>query len=161
MTSHSRVSSWVQNSPQDKVATVGTLLYEMPSNNFWSFKIRIKSYLSKRKNLCFSSEIWGHFSFTFWRYLKSENEGKTFCRYFSSEYKGITCRQVIPSDLEGNFSIFFRQSFFPWYVLGMPSFNNSVGKWRVDCISQFFAVSLFNVSYWTKCTLVTINSSRI
>ena len=34
--------------------------------------------------------------------------------------------QVIPSDLEGKFSIFFRRSFFPFNALGMPSFNNSV-----------------------------------
>ena len=36
--------------------------------------------------------------------------------------------QVIPSDLEGNFSIFFRRSFVPFNALGMPSFNNSVHK---------------------------------
>ena len=45
------------------------------TNNFWSFKIRIKSYLSKRKNFYFSSKIWGRFAFTFGRYLTSEYEG--------------------------------------------------------------------------------------
>ena len=71
------------------------------------FKIRIKSYLSKRKNFYFSSQIWGRFAFT-------------FCRHFHQNL------QVIPSDLEGKNSIFFRRSFFPRYALGMPSFNNSV-----------------------------------
>ena len=55
----------------------------------------------------FSSHIRGHFAFT-------------FCRYFHQNLK------VIPSDLEGKNSIFFRRSFFPRYALGMPSFNNSV-----------------------------------
>ena len=36
------------------------------TNNFWSFKKRIKSYLSMEQNLFFSSEIWGDFSWTFW-----------------------------------------------------------------------------------------------
>ena len=52
------------------------------TNNFWSFKIRIKSYLSKRQNFFFSSEIWGHFAFT-------------FCRYFPSKYEGIYLLQVL------------------------------------------------------------------
>ena len=43
------------------------------------FKIRIKSYLSKRKNLYFSSEIWGRFAFT-------------FCMYFHQNL------QVLPSE---------------------------------------------------------------
>ena len=43
------------------------------------------------------------------------------CRYYHQNLL-----QVIPSDLEGKNSIFFRRSFFPRYALGMPSFNNSV-----------------------------------
>ena len=42
------------------------------------------------------------------------------CRYYHQNLL-----QVIPSDLEGKNSIFFRRSFFPRYALGMPSFNNS------------------------------------
>ena len=34
--------------------------------------------------------------------------------------------QVIPSDLEGNFSIFFRRIYFPFNAVGMPSLNNNV-----------------------------------
>ena len=52
------------------------------TNSFWSFKIRIKSYLSKRKNFCFSSKIWGRFAFT-------------FCRYLTSVYEGIYLLQVV------------------------------------------------------------------
>ena len=44
----------------------------------------IKSYLSKRRNSFFSSEIWGHFAFT-------------FCRYLKSEYEGIYFLQVLPA----------------------------------------------------------------
>jgi len=36
-------------------------------------------------------------------------------------------KDYLPLFSEGNNSIFFRRSFFPWYALGMPSFNNSVG----------------------------------
>ena len=92
---------WMQNA----------LRFVMKNRSFSSlinnFKIRIKTYLSQRKNFYFSSEIWGRFAFT-------------FCRYFHQNL------QVIPSDLEGKNSIFFRRSFFPRYALGMPSFNNSV-----------------------------------
>ena len=34
---------------------------------------------------------------------------------FFAEFEGICLLQVIPSDLEGNFSIFLRRSFFPWW----------------------------------------------
>ena len=89
------------------------------TNNFWSFKKQIKKYLSMEQNLCFfSSEIWGHCIY--------------FLQVLISEYEGIYNLQVLPSnsilpsDLEGKNSIFFRRSFFPRYALGMPSFNNSV-----------------------------------
>ena len=55
---------------------------------------------------------------------------RAFCIHFLQVLKirksGHYLLQVIPSDLEGNFSIFFRRSFFPFNALGMPSFNNSV-----------------------------------
>ena len=44
--------------------------------------------------------------------------------------------QVIPSDLEGKNSIFFRRSFFPLNALGMPSFNNSVCNLGVSACSN-------------------------
>ena len=69
---------WMQNA----------LRFLMKNRSFFSlinkFKIRIKSYLSKRKNFYFSSEIWGHFAFT-------------FCRYLKSEYEGIYFLQVLPA----------------------------------------------------------------
>ena len=40
--------------------------------------------MSKRQNFFFSSEIWGHFIFT-------------FCRYLKSEYEGIYLLQVLPA----------------------------------------------------------------
>ena len=40
--------------------------------------------MSKRQNFFFSSEIWGHFVFT-------------FCRYLKSEYEGIYLLQVLPA----------------------------------------------------------------
>ena len=54
--------------------------------------------------------------------------------FFPSKSEGIYPQILmeVPAkiDLEGNFSIFFRRSFFPSvcprYALGMPSFNNSV-----------------------------------
>ena len=51
--------------------------------------------------------------------------------------------QVTPSDLEGNFSIFFRRSFFPRYALGMPSFNNSVVWW-----THFNLKTLLHLFHW-------------
>ena len=52
------------------------------TNNFWSFKKREKNiYQCKKKNLSFSSEIWGHFAFTFCRYLNQNMRAFTFCRY--------------------------------------------------------------------------------
>ena len=41
-------------------------------------------------------------------------------------YWGYYILQVIPSDLEGNFSIFFRRIYFPFNAVGMPSLNNNV-----------------------------------
>ena len=50
-------------------------------NNFWSFKKREKNIYQCKKNLSFSSEIWGHFAFTFCRYLNQNMRAFTFCRY--------------------------------------------------------------------------------
>ena len=51
------------------------------------------------------------------------------CRYYHQNLL-----QIIPSDLEGKNSIFFKQSFFPRYARGMPSFNNSVAQIRTQII---------------------------
>ena len=87
---------WMQNA----------LRFVMENRSFSSlinkFKIRIKSYLSERKNFYFSSEIWGHFAFP-------------FCRYFHQNL------QVLPSEsVAGNtlrfrwkFQYIFQTKFFP------------------------------------------------
>ena len=74
---------WMQNA----------LRFVMKNRSFSSlinnFKIRIKSYLSKRKNFYFSSEIWGRFAFT-------------FCRYFPQNL------QVLPSESVAGNTLRFR-----------------------------------------------------
>ena len=84
---------WMQNA----------LRFVMKNRSFSSlknnFKIRIKSYLSKRKNFYFSSEIWGRFAFT-------------FCRYFHQNLR------VLPSAgntliFRGKFQYIFQTKFFP------------------------------------------------
>ena len=40
-----------------------------------------KNIYQCKKNLSFSSEIWGHFAFTFCRYLNQNMRAFTFCRY--------------------------------------------------------------------------------
>ena len=64
--------------------------------------------------------------------------------------------QILPSEFEGNTlrfrgknSIFFRQSFFPRYALGMPSFNNSVPCSLVHHQTRtVFTCSLIGVCKW-------------
>ena len=95
------------------------------TNNFWSFKKRIKKY-SLEQNLFFSSEIWQHFAFTFCRYLNQNKRAFTFCRYCPPI---VFCPQIwmtkMNSKIEGNTMGLLRRSFFPFNALGMPSFNNS------------------------------------
>ena len=83
---------WMQNA----------LRFVMKNRSFSSlinnFKIRIKSYLSKRKNFYFSSEIWGRFAFT-------------FCRYLHQNLQALPSESVAGNTLGKN-SICFRRSFF-------------------------------------------------
>ena len=102
---------WMQNA----------LRFVMKNRSFSSlinnFKIRIKSYLSKRKNFYFSSEIWGRFAFT-------------FCRYFHQNL------QVLPSEsvagntfrFRGKFQYIFQTKFFPLEFEGIS--YNSVEHYR-------------------------------
>ena len=70
-----------------------------------------------------SSDFW-------WKTFFFIRNVMAFCTHFLKVLKirkwGHYLLQVIPSDLEGNFSTFFIRSFFPFNALGMPSFNNSV-----------------------------------
>ena len=50
-------------------------------NNFWSSKKREKNIYQCKKNLSFSSEIWGHFAFTFYRCWNQNMRSFIFCRY--------------------------------------------------------------------------------
>ena len=77
-----------------------------------NFKIRIKSYLSKRKNFYFSSEIWGHFAFT-------------FCRYFHQNLQVLPSESVAGNTLRfrGKKQYIFQTKFFPLKFEGI-SYNS-------------------------------------
>ena len=96
-------------------------------HTFWSFKKRVKKYSSIEQNLFFSSEIWGHFAFTFYRYQNQNIRSFISCRYCPPI---VFCPQIWKtkkrSKIEGNTLGILRRSFFPFNALGMPSFNNSV-----------------------------------
>ena len=87
---------WMQNA----------LRFVMKNRSFSSlinnFKIRIKSYLSKRKNFYFSSEIWGRFAFT-------------FCRYFHQNLQVLPSESVAGNTLRfrGKKQYIFQTKFFP------------------------------------------------
>ena len=87
---------WMQNA----------LRFVMKNRSFSSlinnFKIRIKSYSSKRKNLYFSSEIQGRFAFT-------------FCRYFHHNLQVLPSNSVAGNTLifRGKFQYIFQTKFFP------------------------------------------------
>ena len=53
-------------------------------NNFLVLILKNQKLFVKGAKLFFSSEIWGHFAFT-------------FCRYLKSEYEGIYILQVLPA----------------------------------------------------------------
>ena len=97
---------WMQN----------ILRFLMKSISFSSlinnFKIRIKSYLSKRKNWYFSSEIWGRFAFT-------------FCRYFHQNLQVLPSESVAGNTLRfrGKFQYIFQTKFFPLEFEGI-SYNS-------------------------------------
>ena len=81
-----------------------------------NFKIRIKSYLSKRKNFYFSSEIRGRFAFT-------------FCRYFHQNLQVLPSEYVAGKTLRfrGNFHYTFQMKFFPLEFEGI-SYNSVWSK---------------------------------
>ena len=99
---------WMQNA----------LRFVMKNRSFSSlknnFKIRIKSYLSKRKNFYFSSEIWGRFAFT-------------FCRYFHQNLQVLPSESVAGNTLRfrGKKQYIFQTKFFPLEFEGI--LYNSVG----------------------------------
>ena len=84
-------------------------------------------FINGAKLVFFSSEIWGHFAFTFCRYLNPNMRAFIFCRYCPSI---LFCHQIWKtkknSKIQGNDMGSFRRSFFPFNALDMPSFNNSV-----------------------------------
>ena len=87
-----------------------------------NFKIRIKSYLSKRKNFYFSSEIWGRFAFT-------------FCRYFHQNLQVLPSESVAGNTLRfrGKKQYIFQTKFFPLEFEGI-SYNSvvhSISSWLV------------------------------
>ena len=84
-----------------------------------NFKIRIKSYLSKRKNFYFSSEIWGHLAFT-------------FCRYFHQNLQVLPSESVAGNALRfrGKFPYTFQTKFFTLEFEGI-SYNSVVFYWIV------------------------------
>ena len=97
---------WMQNA----------LRFVMKNRSFSSlinnFKIRIKSYLSKRKNFYFSSEIWGRFAFT-------------FCRYFHQNLQVLPSESVAGNTLRfrGKKQYIFQTKFFPLEFEGI-SYNS-------------------------------------
>ena len=97
------------------------------TNNFWSFKKRIKKYSSMEQNLFFFHQKSEGIAFTFCRYLYQNMRAFIFCRYCPPI---VFCPQIWKtkksSKIEGNTLGILRRSFFPFNALGMPSFNNSV-----------------------------------
>ena len=112
---------WMQNA----------LRFVMKNRSFSSlknnFKIRIKSYLSKRKNFYFSSEIWGRFAFT-------------FCRYFHQNLQVLPSESVAGNTLRfrGKKQYIFQTKFFPLEFEGIS--YNSVAY-------------AFEFNVWIKCTV--------
>ena len=96
-------------------------------NVFLILFLKDQKLLVKETKLFFSSEIWGHFAFTFCRYLNPNMRAFIFCRYCPSI---LFCHQIWKtkknSKIQGNDMGSFRRSFFPFNALDMPSFNNSV-----------------------------------
>ena len=95
------------------------------TNNFWSFKKRIKNF--HQQNLYFFHQKSEGIAFIFCRYLYQNMRAFIFCRYCPPI---VFCPQIWKtkksSKMEGNTLEILRRSFFPFNALGMPSFNNSV-----------------------------------
>ena len=64
--------------------------------NFLSFFLKHQKLFVKEAKLFFSSEIWGHFAFT-------------FCRYLKSEYEGIYLQQVLSIRIWGYSALIFER----------------------------------------------------
>ena len=94
------------------------------TNNFWSFKKRIKNF--HQQNLYFFHQKSEGIAFIFCRYLYQNMRAFIFCRYCPPI---VFCPQIWKtkksSKIEGNTLGILRRSFFPFNALGMPSFNNS------------------------------------
>ena len=98
------------------------------TNNFWSFKKRIKKiFINGAKLVCFFHQKSEGIAFTFCRYLYQNLRVFIFCRYCPPI---VFCPQIWKtkksSKIEGNTLGILRRSFFPFNALGMPSFSNSV-----------------------------------
>ena len=95
------------------------------TNNFWSFKKRIKNF--HQQNLYFFHQKSEGIAFIFCMYLYQNMRAFIFCRYCPPI---VFCPQIWKtkksSKIEGNTLGILRRSFFPFNALGMPSFNNSV-----------------------------------
>ena len=126
-------------------------------NNFWSL---FQSYLSKRKNFYFSSQIWGCFAFTFCIYLHQNLQvlpsksvaGNTLrfrwkkqyifqTKFFSLEFEGISYNSVVLCRLVVKMNSFVRflEEFTAWQL----AFEIN---WPLD-----LKVKYHKLKYWPWC----------
>ena len=122
------------------------------TNNFWSFKKRIKKNIHQWGKTCFFFHQKSEgIAFTFCRYLYQNMRAFIFCRYCPPI---VFCPQIWKtkksSKIKGNTLGILRRSFFPFNALGMPSFNNSV------CF-----VELETCSKWCVILFISIRSSDV
>ena len=100
------------------------------TNNFWSFKKRIKNF--HQQNLYFFHQKSEGIAFIFCMYLYQNMRAFIFCRYCPPI---VFCPQIWKtkksSKIEGNTLGILRRSFFPFNALGMPSFNSSVEQSKI------------------------------
>ena len=103
------------------------------TNNFWSFKNRLKNIHQLSKTCIFFHQKSEGIAFIFCRYLNQNMRAFIFCRYCPPI---VFCPQIWKtkksSKIEGNTLGILRRSFFPFNALGMPSFNNSVLSWSAN-----------------------------
>ena len=127
------------------------------TNNFWSFKKRIKKYASMEQNLQFFHQKSEGIAFTFCRYLNQNMREFIFCSYCPPIvfYPQIWMTKM-NSKIEANTLGMLRRSFFPFNALGMPSFNNSVHLslllyWNEMIVYQFKCHFSYSFRYRFSC----------
>ena len=115
--------------------------------------------MSKGQNFFFSSEIWGHFAFTFCRYLKSEYEGIYLLQVLPAKFI-CWCHLILMKKIPFDYDWFCHRKTMAFMIIKGNTFCNyfplySKGNNSIFLRQSFFHLGFEGISYNSVCIMIS------